>query len=218
MAFKAIIFDLDGTLIDSAPDLRTACNKVLAQHGRRAITLVETMKFVGNGAPKLVERAFAATGDEVSLDEIPALTKEFLGFYEGHEADETKAYDGAMECLKALKDKGYRLALCTNKPKGPTVNLLRDLAMADFFEVVLGGDELERKKPDPQMIHHVLDQLSLSVDEAIMVGDSPNDIDGAKNAGMANIAVSFGYRKVPVEEMGADHVVDHLKEIVELIG
>lgn len=210
MTLKALIFDLDGTLIDSAPDLRTACNKVLVHHGRREISLDEVMKFIGNGAPKLIERAFRATGDEVSGDEVQTLTQEFLAFYTGHEADETRPYPGVMETLQKLKDAGYRMALCTNKPKAPTVNLMDELGMSDFFEVVLGGDELERKKPDPQMIHHVVQEMGVEVGDAVMIGDSPNDIDAAKNAGMKNIAVSYGYRKVSVEEMAADVVIHEM--------
>ncbi|WP_135080506.1 phosphoglycolate phosphatase [Terasakiella sp. SH-1] len=214
---KAIIFDLDGTLIDSAPDLRTACNKLLTQYGRRLISIDETMTFVGNGAPKLIERAFRATGTEATSEDIPKLTQEFLQFYDGHEADETCLYEGGEETLASLQNKGYRLALCTNKPKQPTLNLLGDLKIADHFELVVGGDELERKKPDPQMIHFVLNEMGLEAGDAIMIGDSSNDIEAAKNANMRNIAVSYGYRKVPVEDLGADHVVDHISDIVAII-
>jgi len=213
MPLKAIIFDLDGTLIDSAPDLRTACNKLLEAHQRRPITMEETKKFVGNGAAKLVERAFAATGNPAQKQEIAPLTEGFLEFYAGHEADETQPYPGVMAVLDQLAGQGYRLSLCTNKPKAPTGNLLRDLGMSGFFELVLGGDELARKKPDPQMIHHVLEKMNVAPEEAVMVGDSPNDIDAAKNAGVPNIAVSYGYRKVPVSALGADYIVDHFDDL-----
>lgn len=217
MPLNAIIFDLDGTLIDSAPDLRRACNKLLAMHQRRSITMEETKKFVGNGAAKLVERAFGATGALPEPGEIAALTEEFLACYAGHEADETQPYPAVMEVLDQLMGQGYRLALCTNKPKAPTENLLRDLGMAGFFELVLGGDELARKKPDPQMIHYVLDKMDVMAADAVMVGDSPNDIDAAKNAGVRNIAVSYGYRKVPVGQLGADYIVDHFRDLPEIL-
>lgn len=217
MPLKVIIFDLDGTLIDSAPDLRTACNKLLATYQRRPITMEETKKFVGNGAVKLVERAFAATGTPVQEQEIAELTDGFLAFYAGHEADETQPYPGVMALLDQLVGQGYRLALCTNKPKAPTENLLRDLGMSGFFELVLGGDELARKKPDPQMIHYVLEEMRVSAEEAIMVGDSSNDIDAARNAGVPSIAVSYGYRKVPVNELEADYIVDHFADLTGIL-
>jgi len=220
MPLKAVIFDLDGTLIDSAPDLRTACNKVLAQYGCRAITIEETMTFVGNGAAKLMERAFRATGKGADLDpvQIDHLTTAFLQFYEGHEADETRIYEGVVSTLQKLQKKGLRLALCTNKPSRPTLNLLKDLGLADFFEVVVGGDELEHKKPHPQMICHVLERMQLSACEAIMVGDSPNDIEAAKQASMSNVAVSYGYRKIPVEELGANIVIDRFCDLPGVIA
>ncbi len=217
MPCKAIIFDLDGTLIDSAPDLRTACNKLLSKYERCEISLEETMQFVGNGATKLVERAFQATGEAVDKSALPGLTEEFLGFYDGHEADETQLFNGVEDTLMTLKGKGVRLALCTNKPRTPTLNLLRDLNLTDFFEVIYGGDDVAHKKPDPQMLHNALIDMGLEAKDCIMVGDSPNDIGAAKNAGMRNIAVSFGYRKVPVEDMGADHVVDRFGDITDLV-
>jgi len=217
MPLKAIIFDLDGTLIDSAPDLRTACNKLLAVHQRRPITMEETKKFVGNGAAKLVERAFAATGASVQDQEIATLTKGFLAFYDGHEADETQPYPGVMAVLDQLAGQGYRLALCTNKPKEPTENLLRDLGMSGFFELVLGGDELARKKPDPQMIHYILEQMNVAPGDAVMVGDSSNDIDAANNAGVRNVAVSYGYRKVPVSELGAGYIIDRFDDLAGIL-
>lgn len=218
MPLKAVIFDLDGTLIDSAPDLRTACNKVLAQYGCRSITLEETMTFVGNGAAKLMERAFRATGKVFNNAQIENLTTEFLEFYEGHEADETRIYDGVVSTLHQLQNQGIRLALCTNKPSGPTLNLLKDLNLEGFFEVVVGGDELEHKKPHPQMIFYVLERMQLSASDVVMVGDSTNDIEAAKQASIPNVAVSYGYRKVRVEELGADVVIDCFSELPDVLA
>ncbi|NVK19531.1 MAG: phosphoglycolate phosphatase [Methylocystaceae bacterium] len=213
MALTTLIFDLDGTLIDSALDLRTACNKLLQSKGRREISLVETKKFVGNGAAKLVERAFRATGDPLSEADIELLTDAFLDFYDGHEADETVTYPDVMEVLAGLKQKGYRLALCTNKPHQPTINLSKDLKLADFFEVIIGGDEVLCKKPDAEMLFLALEKMGVSKNEAIMIGDSPNDIGAAQNAAMKSIAVSYGYCKIPVEEMGADRVIDKMADL-----
>lgn len=217
MSLKALIFDLDGTLIDSAPDLRQATNKLLLKYGRREISQEETKTFVGNGVEKLIERAFRATGEDALPKDIKDLAHEFLSFYAGHETDETRPYAGVMQTLAELKEKGFRLALCTNKPQLPSENILRDLKMEHFFEVVLGGDRLKHKKPHPEMLHWVLKEMGLNVDEAVMIGDSPNDIEGARNAGMGNIAVSYGYRKVSVEELRSDHVVDDFPSIIDVI-
>jgi len=214
MTLRALIFDLDGTLIDSAPDLRTATNKLLRNYNRRDISMNEVKQFVGNGAAKLIERAFKATGIEADLADIPKLTNEFLSLYDGHEADETSLYAGVLEILATLKDRGFRLALCTNKPQTPSENILRDLGIAHFFELVLGGDQLASKKPNPEMIHWIVNKMKLNVDEALMIGDSPNDIDAAKNAGMRNIAVSYGYRKITIEELNADIVIDEFQQLL----
>ncbi|NVJ91589.1 MAG: phosphoglycolate phosphatase [Methylocystaceae bacterium] len=213
MALSTVIFDLDGTLIDSAPDLRTAANKLLEKYQRRAISLAETKKFVGNGAQKLVERAFKATGDSAAESDLIVLTQEFLAFYDGHEADDTQTYDAVIPTLEILKEKGFRLALCTNKPYAPTLNLMQALNLGGYFEFVIGGDQVSRKKPDAEMLNLALEQMGVSSQEAVMIGDSPNDIGAAKNAQLRSIAVSYGYRKVPVEELGADWVIDQMSDL-----
>ena len=218
MSLKALIFDLDGTLINSAPDLRGAVNKLLKGCNRREISLEETMEFVGNGAAKLVERAFRATGDALLETEITPHTERFLAFYDGHECDETYLYDNVMGTLKNLQDKGYKLALCTNKPRQPTLNIVRHFALEGFFEFILGGDELANKKPNPQMLHYLLDRMKLSSYEAVMIGDSANDIGAAQNATMKSIAVSYGYRKMPVEKLGADYIVDDFMELSDIVA
>lgn len=217
MALTTLIFDLDGTLIDSAPDLRTACNKLLQRENRREITLAETKKFVGNGAAKLVARAFAATGEPVEESELVALTQDFLAFYDGHEADETQTYPSVMETLQKLKEQGYRMALCTNKPQQPTQNLVKQLGLESFFEVIIGGDQVGKKKPDPEMLLSTLKHMGLSPDQAVMIGDSPNDIGAADNADIPSIAVSYGYRRVSVEELGADRIIDHMAQLPDAL-
>lgn len=217
MRFMAILFDLDGTLIDSAPDLRTTVNKLLTREGRRDISLEETARFIGNGAQVLIERAFRATGEAVRREDLHALTRDFLSFYEGHETDETTPYPTALETLDTLRRKGYRLALVTNKPQGPTENILKEFAMTPFFDVVIGGDSVDRKKPDPQMLKQAMKEMGLKEEDCLMVGDSPNDIGAAINAQMASIAVSYGYRKVPVEELGADHIIHRMEELLKYV-
>ena len=126
---KTVLFDLDGTLVDSAPDLHVAPNKLLAEENRRAVTLDEITMMIGDGVPKLVERSFEATGEGIYGDDLAALATRFLAFYEPHAADLTVPFPGALECLTRLKEQGYGLALCTNKPYDATLEILEALGL-----------------------------------------------------------------------------------------
>ena len=181
---KAVLFDLDGTLVDSAPDIQVAINKLLAEEGRRPLTLEEVSAMIGDGAPKLVERAMHATDEGDAPEDLPTLTGRFLGFYEGHTTDLTRPYPGVPEALERLQSVGVRMGICTNKPERPTRELLRDLRLAPYFQVVFGGDTVEGvKKPDPRLIHAVLGALGARPEEAVMVGDNANDVGAARAAG-----------------------------------
>lgn len=215
---QTIIFDLDGTLIDSVPDLCAALNRLLSDHHRRAVSLDEVKKMVGNGARKLVERGFRATGTAAAESDLDELTKAFLAHYDGHETDETKLYPGTVSLLQSLKTRGYKLALCTNKPQKPSENILKAFDLDRFFDCVLGGDILPLRKPAPDMIDWVLEKLATQPDHALMVGDSANDIDAAKAAKVKSVAVSFGYSKIAPSELGADVLINHLDELDQLLN
>ena len=181
--FKAVVFDLDGTLIDSAPDLRVAVNKLLAEHGRLPLTLDQVKMMVGDGAAKLVERAFDATGGAPAGSDPAGLTTRFLAFYEGHSADLTRPYPGVEETLSDLKARGLALGICTNKPEAATLEVIRELNLDGFFDAVLGGDSIEgARKPDPRMLQAVLDTLGVGASEMVMVGDAANDVGVARAA------------------------------------
>jgi phosphoglycolate phosphatase len=213
-----VIFDLDGTLVDSAPDIQVAVNKLLAQHGRKPLSLDVVTTMIGDGAPKLVERAFDATGDRPSPEGLPALTRRFLSFYEGHTTDLTRPYPGVPEALERLRSAGLRLGICTNKPEGPTRELLRDLGLAPFFGAVFGGDTMEGvKKPDPRLIQAVLDALDADRLKAVMVGDNANDVGAARAAGIPVILRAAGYTPVPAEQLGADRVIHDFRELDDAI-
>ena len=212
--FKAVVFDLDGTLIDSAPDLHVALNKLLAEHGRSPVSVQQVKMMVGDGAAKLVERGFAATGTTPGADQLPALTSAFLGFYEGNSADRTRPYPGVMDTLAVLKARGLALGVCTNKPEAATREILRDLSMDHLFGAVLGGDSIDgARKPDPRLLQGVLDMLGVSFDQAVMVGDAANDIGAARALGVPAIAVAYGYTRIPVDELGADMVVADFSQL-----
>lgn len=218
-AINAVVFDLDGTLIDSAPDLRTAVNRMLAEKGRRGLGLGAVTAMVGDGVHKLVERALAATGDGAPAGgEIARATRRFIEFYEGHGAVLTRAYAGAVEALKCLRDDGYALGICTNKPHGATCEVLGAFDLEGYFSAVLGGDSLDGvRKPDPRHLLAAVERLGATRGNAVMVGDTENDVAAARGAGVPVIAVAFGYAKVPVADLGADAVIGHFDELREAI-
>ncbi|WP_142847134.1 phosphoglycolate phosphatase [Telmatospirillum sp. J64-1] len=212
----AIIFDLDGTLIDSAPDLRHALNRLLDEEGRRALSMPEVVSMVGDGAPTLVERAFAATGPLPA--DLQAMVRRFLDIYEGSVAVDTRVYAGVLDTLNALRDQGLAMGICTNKPYAPTMEVLAVLDLAQYFDVVLGGDSLEVRKPNPRHVQVTLERLGGDPARSIMVGDSPNDVAAGRGAGLKVVAVSFGYSRVPPAELGADVLIDHFEQLPQAIA
>ncbi len=211
---RGIVFDLDGTLIDSAPDLMITTNKVLDKAGRRAITLEEAQAMIGDGIHKLIERAFAATGGLPEPEALKDHTRQFLGIYTGEDADPSHLYPGALETLKILKDAGYALGLCTNKSIAPTLAILKKLTLNQYFIAISGGDSIDGiRKPDPRHLLAVIEDIGTTPSAAIMIGDKEHDIHCAKDAGVRSILVSYGYAKIPHEEINADVIVDHLSDV-----
>ena len=193
---KLIIFDLDGTLIDSSPDLALAINHMLKSIDRKTFSTDTIHYWVGNGAEVLVKRALSgsATIDETLDPElIKKALKIFLDFYAQNLAVETVTYPHVPQTLKALKEHGYRLAIVTNKPFPFVEPILKTLGLMENFELILGGDSLDKKKPDPLPLLHVCKELNISVEESIMVGDSKNDIQAANACNMQSIGLTYGY-------------------------
>ncbi|MBL8658670.1 MAG: phosphoglycolate phosphatase [Rhodospirillales bacterium] len=217
-AITSVVFDLDGTLIDSAPDLRTALNRLLAAEGRRPLALAEVVAMIGDGAARLVERAFAATGEPAGAT-VSELTRRFLALYEPHAADETRPVEGVPEALAALRTAGLRLGICTNKPERATWTVLRALGLADHFTAVVGGDSVPgARKPDPAMVFAVLERLGANPSEAVMVGDSGNDVAAARAAGLPVIVRAGGYTAIPAAALGADRVIDDVADLPAAIA
>ena len=217
--FKAVVFDLDGTLIDSAPDLRLSANRLLAENGRTPLSVEQVIKMVGDGVRTLVERAFEATGDGVSGAELDALGERFLHFYEGHAADLSRPFPGALDAVAHLHGLGCVLGVCTNKPHRPAVSILHALGLGGYIHTVLGGDSLGGiRKPDPRHLLCTIERLGATPGEAVMVGDNENDVAVARFAGVPVIAVTFGYAKGPPENLDADLLIDHFDELAEALG
>lgn len=211
--FRAVLFDLDGTLVDSAPDLIGALDALLQAHGRPAVGLAAGRTMIGEGAARLVERGFAARGGlEMPLE---TLVPQFVALYEDRLVRLTRPFPGAAETLARLADRGFALGLCTNKPDRATHRILGALGLAGFFASVVGGDGVRKPAADPVL--RCLAGLGARPAEALFVGDSPVDHAASRAAGVRVALVSFGYTPVPVREIGADHVVDALPDLLALL-
>lgn len=211
--FPALIFDFDGTLIDSAPDIALGLNRLLVQEGRRELSLADVHGMIGDGAARLVEQAFAATGAALSPDELGPMTARYLAIYGALPVDRGCLYPGVVETLTALKNAGHRLGLCTNKPAGISHDLLRALGMDGLFDAVAGGDSVARKKPHPDPLLFVMHHLGVDASGAVMVGDNANDVAAARGAGVPVVAVAYGYPRMPLAALGADLIIDSFADL-----
>jgi phosphoglycolate phosphatase len=188
---RAVVFDLDGTLIDSLPDIAGAVNHALAQRGLAPLPAPQIRPMIGDGAAVLLDRAFAARGAKPVAADMAA----FMAHYTAHGADETAPYPGIVAALTALRAAGHRLAVCTNKPERAAREILASLNLAGFFEVVTGGDATPYRKPDPRHLAATLAALRAS--DAAMVGDHFNDMAAAAGCGIPGIFAAWGYGAAP---------------------
>ncbi len=193
---KAIVFDLDGTLIHSTADLQAAVNAMLAEESADALDEATVQSFVGNGLAKLVERVMEATGLDAARH--VALTERTLQHYNRENGRRTTVYPGAAGCLRHLADHGHALGICTNKPAAPARHILEKLGLARYFQAIVGGDSLNVRKPDPQPLLHTLTLLEAGPADALYVGDSEVDAETATRADIPFALYTEGYRKTPV--------------------
>lgn len=210
---RDLIFDLDGTLIDSAPDLAHALNRLLAELGRPPLDLASVRRLVGDGAPELVRGALAATGATVEPSAMPELFERYRGFYLATATVSTKAYPGVVATLTALRAGGHRMVVCTNKFQGPTMKILDFLDLTRFFDGVAGGDATPARKPDPR---HLLAALALAgrgPGHAIMIGDGINDVGAARAAGIPVLLFDSGYGEIPAAKLGGDGLIASFSDI-----
>jgi phosphoglycolate phosphatase len=217
MPDRAVIFDLDGTLVDTAPDLMRATNHVLVGLGRRAISMDEVRSFVGHGARALLTRGLTATGGLPENYDVEPDYQRFVTFYASNIADGSVPFPGVVRLLERLKSEGFGLGVCTNKLEGLSVQLLDALDLSRHFGSVVGPDTLGVAKPDPRPFREAVSRLGLVAPRAIMVGDSETDVLTARNAGVPVIGVPFGYTPQPVAEFGPDRMIAHFDEAYEAI-
>ncbi|MBP2316003.1 phosphoglycolate phosphatase [Azospirillum soli] len=217
--FRAVAFDLDGTLVDSAADLMHASNALLAELGRPPVDLPAVRSFIGDGAAKLVERILAATGDLPGPEETAAHLCRFLTIYEADPSAHSALYPGVADTLAALAGAGLTLGVCTNKPMGATRRLLADLGIADRFAAVVGGDSFPSRKPSPEPVLGLLDRMGVRPEETVFVGDNEHDVAAARAAGVARVLVlRYGYARVPLDSLPHDGILERFGDLMEALS
>jgi len=214
----AIIFDLDGTLVDTAPDLLGALNAVLTAEGHEPVVPGDLRHIVGHGARAMFEHALRRTGAPVTPEQMNALTEQFLAHYRVNIARGSRPFPGVPETLTLFAGRGAGLGVCTNKPQDLTELLLDALDLTRHFPAIIGGGRTPYSKPDPRHLLEVVSALKGKRERAVLVGDSPVDVAAARAADIPVIAMSYGYTPVPVHELGADAVVDNFAELPAVIA
>ncbi len=213
-----IAFDLDGTLVETAPDLVGALNVVLVEQGMTPAPMTAVRQLVGHGVRGLLTRAYAMAGLTITETRIDELRPRFIEIYRARIAEESRPYPGCLESLADLRARGARLAVCTNKPEGLARQLLDGLDMTGLFDAIIGGDTLPVQKPDPAPLLAAVARAGGDPARAIMVGDASPDVGAAKAAGMPCILFSFGYNDLPVGELGGDVVIDRYGQLTATIS
>jgi phosphoglycolate phosphatase len=194
-----LIFDLDGTLIDSAGDLHNAVNRMLREAGRPPLPLSAVRKMIGNGTPRLVERALAVETSP-PVDQARAFAR-FMEFYEAAATDLTTTYPGVEATLDTLAARGHVMAVCTNKPERATRAILDSLGLDGYFGHIVGGDTMDWHKPDPRMITAITTALGFAIADTIVIGDSEVDAETASAAGAHFVLMTYGYHRGPVADI-----------------
>jgi phosphoglycolate phosphatase len=213
MIAPTVVFDLDGTLVDSAPDLVATLNVIFARIGLPPVPYDAARNMVGGGARAMITRGLAAEGQTLEPAEVDRLVSDFIDYYAAHIADRSRPFPGLDAALDELAAGGCRFAVCTNKLEWLAVRLLDAFALSKRFAAICGADTFGLRKPDPELLRRTLALLGGSPDSAVMVGDSLNDIAAAHAAAIPVVAVDYGYTETPVGKLGADRVISSLSEL-----
>lgn len=208
-----LVFDLDGTLVDTAPDLINALNFVLDREGLPPVPLQSARNMIGAGARKLIERGLELEGRIAGVDDISRLTADFIDYYAAHIADASRPFDGLENALDDLQSLGFRFAVCTNKLEWLSKLLLDQLGLSSRFSAICGADTFGVSKPDPAILQQTILRAGGVLSSAIMVGDAGPDIGVARRAGVPVIGVEFGYAEVPIADLKPDRLINHMREL-----
>lgn len=208
-----VVFDLDGTLLDTAPDLLRALNRILGEEGLSPLLRDDVAGLFGHGARSLIGEGFRRGNRPLEDARLPELVEQFIAFYVAEIAVETRPYPGLVEALGRLSRSGFGFAVCTNKREALSYAVLEATGLSSLFSAVVGGDSLAEHKPHPRPLLEAIARAGGRPDLAIMVGDSETDIATARAAGVPSIAVDFGYGGRPASEFGADAVISHYDEL-----
>ncbi|WP_207459923.1 phosphoglycolate phosphatase [Azospirillum sp. SYSU D00513] len=218
--YSALVFDFDGTLIDSAPDITRALNRTLAQYGRPEVTVAQVRTMIGDGSAMLLRQAFAATGGELDAEAAKPVLANYMDVYFEEASQPSTPFPDVAETLGWFHGQGVKLGLCTNKPEKITRKLLGLLGLDHLFSAVAGGDTLPVRKPDGRHPGWVLEQLGVDLaagHRAAMIGDNAHDVKAARSAGIPVIAMSYGYPRMPLDQLGADLIVDRFADLPDAL-
>lgn len=208
-----IVFDLDGTLVDTAPDLIGALNFVLEREGVPPLPLPSARNMIGAGARRLIERGLEREGRTVRAEDVARMTADFIDYYAAHIAEASRPFEGLDDALDHLAARGFRFAVCTNKLEGLSRRLLDQLGLTARFAAICGADTFGVSKPDPAILRQTVARAGTELSATIMVGDAGTDIGVARRAGVPVIGVSYGYTDVPIAELKPDRLIHHLSEL-----
>jgi phosphoglycolate phosphatase len=213
MTDPTLVFDLDGTLIDTAPDLIDTLNVVFVREGLPPLPYETARNLIGGGARMMIARAIEAEGRALPAAKFDALFADFIAHYSEHIADRSRPFPGLVDALDALAAGGYRFAVCTNKLERLSVLLLKELGLADRFAAICGQDTFGMQKPDPEILRRTIAAAGGSLQSALMIGDSLTDIRTARAAEIPVIAVDFGYTERPVSEFDPDRIISSFAQL-----
>jgi phosphoglycolate phosphatase len=218
MVAPTIVFDLDGTLVDTAPDLIDALNVVFAREGLPAVPYEAARNTIGGGAKAMIARGVEAEGRVVSPAKLEHMFADFIAHYSEHLADRSRPFPGLTDALDALAARGCQFAVCTNKLERLSVLLLDQLELTNRFAAICGQDTFGIQKPDPEILRSTVAAAGGTLQHAVMIGDSITDIRTARAAGVPVIAVDFGYSERPVAEFRPDRTISHFKDLLASIA
>jgi phosphoglycolate phosphatase len=213
MPAPTLVFDLDGTLIDTAPDLIDTLNVVFAREGLPPVAYDTARNLIGGGARAMIARGVEAEGRLLEPSKLDQMFDDFIAYYTAHVADRSQPFPGLVAALDHLAAGGYRFAVCTNKLERLSILLLEILQLADRFAAICGQDTFGIQKPDPEILRRTIAAAGGSPQRAIMIGDSLTDICTARAASVPVIAVDFGYSEKPVFEFGPDRIISHFEQL-----